>query len=191
MKKWRRKETKVVFETKHFKVREDIVELPSRKLKEWVYWDSVDSVMVIAMTKEKKLVMIRQYRYLVGGEVIEFPSGALHKNENVKDGARRELEEETGFKCGPLVKLGSFYETYGQLNRQIHFFFTKDVVKFKQNLDKGKRGFEDIKVELVDFDKVVELALKNKVVAMGSSLAILLLKEKIDRGEIKLDSVLI
>jgi len=191
MKKWRCKETKVVFETKHFRVREDIVELPSRGLKEWVYWDSVDSVMVIAMTKKKKLVMIRQYRYLVGGEVIEFPSGALHKNENVKDGVRREFEEETGFKCGLLVKLGSFYETYGQLNRQIHPFFTKDVVKFKQNLDKGKRGFEDIKVEFVDFDKVVELALKNKVVAMGSSLAILLLKEKIDRGEIKLDPVLI
>ncbi|MCK5475898.1 MAG: NUDIX domain-containing protein [Candidatus Pacebacteria bacterium] len=98
--------------------------------------------------------------------------------------AKREFEEESGFKCNSLIKLGSFYETYGQLNRQIHILFTNDLIKSRQNLDSGKRGFEDIKVELVDFEKAIKLALENKIVAMGSSLAILLLKEKIEKKEI-------
>jgi len=38
----------------------------------------------------------------------------------------------------------------------------------------------------VDFDQAVKMALKNEIVAMGSALAILLLKEKIERKEIKL-----
>ncbi len=111
-------------------------------------------------------------------------SGGLHDDENIESAAKREFEEESGFKCNSIVKLGSFYETYGQLNRQIHIFFTNDITESKQNLDNGKRGFEDIKVELVDFEKVVKLALENKIVAMGSSLAVLLLKEKIERKEI-------
>ena len=111
-------------------------------------------------------------------------SGGLHDDENIESAAKREFEEESGFKCNSIVKLESFYETYGQLNRQIHIFFTNDITESKQNLDNGKRGFEDIKVELVDFEKVVKLALENKIVAMGSSLAVLLLKEKIERKEI-------
>lgn len=180
MKKWIKEKSNLVFNNKHFKLRKDIVLLPSKKEKELFYWDSFDSAMVLGMTKNKKLIMIKQYRYLVGEDVIEFPSGGLHKNEKPEEGAKREFEEETGYKCNSLVKLGSFYETYGQLNRQIHIFFSKNIVKTSQKLDNGAKGYEDIKVELIDFKKAVDLAVKNKVVAMGSSLAILLLKEKIE-----------
>lgn len=186
MKKWKKKKSELILDTKFFKVRKDTVELPTKKVKEWTYWDSRDSAMVLGMTRDKKLVMIKQYRYLVGDEVIEFPSGGLHENESVEAGARREFEEESGFKCTSLQKLGSFYETYGALNRQIHIFFSKNVSTSRQKLDRGESGFEDIEVKLMDFEKAIQLALENKIVAMGSSLAILLLKEKIEREEIKL-----
>ncbi|MDP7115683.1 MAG: NUDIX hydrolase [Candidatus Woesearchaeota archaeon] len=130
MKKWECKKSERILDTPHFKVRKDVVELPNKEMKEWTYWDSNDSVMVLAMT-DNKLVMIRQYRYLVNDDVIEFPSGGLHDNESMEEGAKREFEEETGYKCGDLT-----------------------------------------------------LAKDNKIVAMGSSLAILLLKEKIGKGEI-------
>ena len=186
MKKWERKKSELILNEKYFKVRKDTVKLPTDEIKEWIYWDSNDSVMVIGMTKNKKLIMVKQYRYLVSNEVIEFPSGEIHNNESIDKAAKREFEEESGFKCDSLVKLGSFYETYGQLNRQIHIFFTNSLIKSKQNLDNGKRGFEDIKVELVNFEEAVKLALENKIVAMGSSLAVLLLKEKIERKEIEI-----
>ena len=184
MKKWKCKKSELILNEKYFKVRKDTVKLPTNTTKEWIYWDSNDSVMIIGMTKNKKLIMIKQYRYLVGDEVVEFPSGGLHDNESIERAAKREFEEESRFKCDSIVKLGSFYETYGQLNRQIHIFFTNNITMSKQNLDNGKNGFEDIKVELVDFEKAVKLALENKIVAMGSSLAVLLLKEKIERKEI-------
>lgn len=139
--------------------------------------------MVVGMTSDRKLVMIKQYRYLVDDEVVEFPSGGVKNGENIENAARREFEEESGYSCEKLIKISSVYETYGQLNRRIHIFFAPEVKKTKQNLDSGDEH-EDIDVELMDFDKVVKLALENKIDAMGSALAILLLKEKIESGEI-------
>jgi ADP-ribose pyrophosphatase len=177
MHKWKRKKSELVLDTEFFKVRKDFVELPDGRNLDWIYWDSTDSAMVVGMTKDKQLVMIRQYRYLVGDEVIEFPSGGLHDGESIEQGARREFKEESGYQCGAsLVKLGSFYETYGKLNRKIHIFFAPDISQSQQNLD----STEDIKVELVDFDEAVNLALENKIVAMGSALAVLLLKQKLE-----------
>ena len=182
--KWKTKKSKLILNTKHFKVRKDLVELPTGKLTEWIYWDSLDSTMVVAITKDRKLVMIKQYRYLVGDEVIEFPAGGLHKDEDSTTGAKREFEEETGYKAKSLIKLGSFYETYGSLNRRIQIFFSPDIIKTKQNQDKGKKGFEDIKTVLINFEEAISLVLRNKIVAMGSSLAILLLQEKVKKREI-------
>lgn len=186
MKKWKCLNSELILDSKYFKVKKDIVELPNGERKEWTYWDSSDSAMVIGLTKDKKLVMIRQYRYMVNDEVIEFPSGYNQAAETIEKGAKREFEEETGYTCGSLIRLGSFYETYGQLNRRIHLFFAKEVKKLKQKIDSGDYVPENIKVVLVDYDKAVKMALENEIVAMGSALAILLLKEKINSKEIKL-----
>jgi ADP-ribose pyrophosphatase len=186
MKKWKKLKSKLVFKDPHFTVREDTVELPTKEIIKWTYWESNDSVLIVGVTKENKFVFVRQHRYLVGGDILEFPAGGINEGENEETAAAREFLEETGYKCSKLVYLGSFYETYGQLNRQIHLFFTKDIVKSSQDLDRGERGFEDIQVELVDFERGVDLALRNKIPDLASSLAILLLREKIDRKEIVL-----
>lgn len=179
MKKWKTISSKIVYDTKYFKVRQDIVELPDKERKEWTYWDSRDSAMVIGMTREKKLIMIRQYRYLVKSEVIEFPSGSLKKDEVAEKAAEREFREETGYEIkSPLSKLGEFYETYGQLNRKIHLFFAKNAVKVKQNFAADEDIKEETEVLLVSFNQALKMAVENKIVAMGSALAILLLKEK-------------
>ena len=125
MPKWKTKKSEIVFNSKYFKVRKDRVLLPTKELKDWIYWDSPDSAMVLGLTEAKRLVMIKQYRYLVGHEVLEFPSGSLNKDESPKAGAVREFQEETGYRCGKLIKLGAFYETYGSLNRKIYIFFSQ------------------------------------------------------------------
>jgi ADP-ribose pyrophosphatase len=186
MKKWKCLNSKIVFDSRFFKVRRDIVQIPNGEKKEWIYWDSPDSAMVLGLTDDKKLVMIRQYRYMVDDVVVEFPSGYNQDAETIESGAKREFEEETGYTCKSLIKLGSFYETYGQLNRKIHLFFGKNVTRLDQKIDSEDYVPEDIDVLLIDFEQAVRMALENKIVAMGSALAILLLKEKFDKNEISL-----
>lgn len=185
MKKWKLKKSELVLTTRSFKVRKDTVELPSKGTFDLVYWDSNDSAMVIGMARDRKLVLTRQYRYLVGGNVIEFPAGGLKDSESPEAGARREMEEETGFRCGRLVPLRAFYETYGHLNRRIHIFFCKELTKTRQRLDLVERN-SSVKVEFVSLDTAVGMALKNELVASASALAIMLLYEKINRKEIRI-----
>ncbi|MFA7169559.1 MAG: hypothetical protein WC178_01765 [Candidatus Paceibacterota bacterium] len=73
MQKWHRLQSKTVYDSEHFRVKKDLVKLPNGEQKEWTYWDSLDSAMVLAMTEDKKLVMIRQYRYMADNEVIQSP----------------------------------------------------------------------------------------------------------------------
>ena len=49
------------------------------------------------LTNSKKLIMISNYRYAVGKNVLEFPAGCLEEDENPAKAALRELEEETGW----------------------------------------------------------------------------------------------
>ena len=182
MEKWKCKKTELILDTPVFKVRKDLVQLPSGKTMDWTYWDSRDSAMIVGITKDKKLILIEQYRYLVGKTVIEFPAGGLNGSENIKVGAKREFREETGYECNFLVKLGSFYETYGQLNRKIHIFFAKVQGKASQKRENPEH--ERTRVKFVTFKEAVNFALTNKFQSTPNAAAILLLKEKINKREI-------
>lgn len=63
-------------------------------------WDLVscaDSVAVLALTKDNRVVCVRQYRPGPGAVLTALPGGLLDTGESVSDAARRELREETGY----------------------------------------------------------------------------------------------
>lgn len=186
MQKWKRLQSETVYDSEYFRVKKDLVRLPNGKQKEWTYWDSRDSAMIICMTEEKKLVMIRQYRYMVDDDVIEFPAGFNEPGETFTESAQREFEEETGYVCGELEELGAFYETFGQLNRRIHIFFARGAGQQQPETNREKDDFENIEVTLISLEDAIKLVSENKIVSMGSSLAILLLQEKLARNDISL-----
>ncbi len=76
----------------------------------WEFTERVNCsgiVVVLAMTQDKKVLLIEQYRIPVGKNVIEFPAGLVndssdHKNETLEDAAKRELLEETGYEAKTL-----------------------------------------------------------------------------------------
>ena len=51
---------------------------------------------------EDKVVLVRQYRYPLGGYVYEFPAGLVEPGEDIADAAVREMYEETGLVFTPI-----------------------------------------------------------------------------------------
>lgn len=52
---------------------------------------------------EDKVVLVRQYRYPLGGYVYEFPAGLVEPGEDIADAAVREMYEETGLVFTPIL----------------------------------------------------------------------------------------
>ena len=89
---------------------------------------------VVPFKDDRTVIMIRQYRHAVGGYIYEIPAGKLQPGEDPRDCAKREVEEEIGYKVGTLEPLVSFLTTPGFTNEIIHIFSGKDLTPGTQNL---------------------------------------------------------
>ncbi|MHC4943700.1 MAG: NUDIX hydrolase [Planctomycetota bacterium] len=91
-----------------FKVRYLWMENPRnrRQLKRLVL-EGVDWVNVVALTRERKAVMVRQYRFGVGKVTTEIPGGTVEPGETSREAAERELREETGYTSRSWRYLGA------------------------------------------------------------------------------------
>lgn len=71
------------------------------------------AVCVSAMNEDGQLLVVRQYRAATGKWLEEIPAGRLEPGEQPLEAARRELEEETGFRARSWVQGPSFYPAVG------------------------------------------------------------------------------
>ena len=69
-------------------------------------------MMVVPLIDDGRVILEHVYRYTIQETVLECPSGGLD-GDTPERGARRELEEETGWVAGRLAPLGSFYGSNG------------------------------------------------------------------------------
>lgn len=67
-----------------------------------------DVTVVVAMTAEQKILMLRQYKHGVEGTVWELPAGFCSENETPLNCGQRELLEETGYKAERWINLGNY-----------------------------------------------------------------------------------
>lgn len=65
---------------------------------EFVYFDCPAWVNVIALTPERDVVLIEQFRHALGKVTLELPGGMVDPGERPEDAIVRELAEETGYR---------------------------------------------------------------------------------------------
>jgi ADP-ribose pyrophosphatase len=117
----------------------------------YTYLESpVDSVTTVALTDRREIVLTRQYRHPIGQIIFDLPGGRALPGEEPADSARRELEEETGFRPGQIVPLGRLTPFPGSLKVVMHLFFATGLTPGDQRLDEG----EELEVHLRPFDAV-------------------------------------
>lgn len=84
-------------------------------------------VVVLALTADGRVPLVRQYRPAVDELVLELPSGHIGDGETPEEAARRELLEETGCEAGELVPLGEFFTEPARMSSRPHAFFANNV----------------------------------------------------------------
>lgn len=77
---------------------------------------------------DARILMVHQYRHAAGGALYEIPAGMPSTREEGWEAcARRELEEETGYRAGPLQYLSRILTTPGFTDEVIHLFAALDL----------------------------------------------------------------
>jgi ADP-ribose diphosphatase len=97
------------------------------------------SVVVLAIFEDESVLLVRQYRYAARQPLWELVAGGIEPGETVRQAARRELIEETGFKARMLRPLFSFFPSPGVLTERMHLVEARGLTQFKARPEPDER----------------------------------------------------
>lgn len=147
---------------------------------EYDYIHHDGAAAVLPVTKDGKILMVRQYRNALDRFTLEIPAGKLDAPDEPKiECAARELEEETGFRSETLEFLMTVNTTVAFCDEQIGVYIAKDLIPSKQHLDAD----ESIDVEEWEVKDLLEMIYTGKMTDAKTIAAILrtLRKREFDR----------
>jgi ADP-ribose pyrophosphatase len=93
---------------------------------------STGVVVIVALTPERRLVLVEQWRVAVHSQVVELPAGlvgdsAAARGEPLATAARRELLEETGYEAEQMVELATGPIAVGLGSEIVTFFHAQGL----------------------------------------------------------------
>lgn len=126
--------TEPIFQGKVISLQVDTVKLPNGETATREIVKHPGAVAVLALHDDRMLV-VEQFRKPLEKCQIEIPAGKLEPGEEPLDAAKRELEEETGFKAGSIRHVCSFYTSPGFANEILHLYVAENLTKGETRLD--------------------------------------------------------
>lgn len=103
------------------------VRLPSGLRQDLAVVDHRGAVCVAPVLADGRILCVRQYRHATGEWLVELPAGRLEADEDPLAAARRELEEETGFRAGRFGPPREFYPAPGFCSERMTLFAAFDL----------------------------------------------------------------
>jgi len=127
LKPWKKIYESTVYKNPYWTYKRDAFELPSGKHGEYHYVHTNGSSMVVPIMGDGTVLLVNQYRYLMGRESVEFPCGSVKDGSTHEETAQKELAEETGYSAGSLIKAGEFNPYNGVTTEMCQVFLAKDL----------------------------------------------------------------
>ena len=123
---------KKIFDGKLLKVYSSYKKLPDGKKGYFEEVEHPGASLVVPFYKNK-IVFIRQFRPVIDKYIWELPAGILECGESPYRCAKREVEEETGYKVNKVKRLGKIYTSPGFCDEVIHIYRAECIALGKHN----------------------------------------------------------
>ena len=143
---------------------------------------------MVAIDREDRVLLVRQWRHATGGPLLEIPAGTLdrHEDGSIEDhagAAARELEEETGSRAGTWRYLGAFWTAPGFTSERMHLYLATDL----RPADGDRLGpDEDERLELfpTPFAEAIAMAERGDLPDAKTLIGLLQVARLRERGEV-------
>jgi len=156
---WKKLSSKIVYKNAWIKVCEDKVIRPDKKKGIYGVIEVNNSVVIVALTKNKEVYLVRQWRYTLNCSTIELPWGGSKKGEKPLTAAKRELKEETGLLANRWISLGYLHDYPGISTERVYIFLAREIVVGKCKPD----GTEELNILKVSFRKACKWSITGKI----------------------------
>lgn len=159
--KWQKLSTRYLVEEKWATLRVDTCKLQTGVVKDdYFVLEYPDWVNAVALTRDNKIIMVRQYRH--AGDIIslEVPGGVIDDGEDPETAVKRELLEETGYSFDHSELIATLYPNPATANNRTYtYLLTGGVKTHGQDLDEH----EILNVEEYTVEEVKEFLKENKI----------------------------
>lgn len=118
--------SKIAFQNSFFQIVQETRVCPERNLDDYYHMVLPMAVMVLAWSKENKLLVCREWRQSVRDWVIGLPGGRVDPGESPEKAARRELQEEAGVEGQQWRSIGVFHPFIGYTPQEIHVWSARN-----------------------------------------------------------------
>ena len=143
---------------------------------------------IVAIDADDRVLLVRQWRTPADQILLEIPAGTLDvdpatgRTEDPDLAARRELEEETGYRAGEWRPLSRFWTAPGFATELMHLYLATDLTPAHPDERLGPDEDEHLRLERLPFEAAVDAALSGRI-SDAKSLVGLLWVDRLRRGE--------
>ncbi len=142
------------------------------------YMERAEAVIIVPVTPEGEIILLRQYRYPVDEWCWEVPAGGTHDtgDDALQDVARKELKEEIGATDAKLEYISWFFSSNSSCDEKCHVFLATEVLC---EAEPDTEAAETIEIHRKPLSEVLRMARAGEMQTGPCALAVLLCEERL------------
>ena len=166
-----------LYDGRIIKLYNDEIRLPDGNKAYREYVKHPGGVCVVPINSAGEVMLVRQYRYVYGKEIIEIPAGKRDAgDEDTLLGAKRELKEELGIEAENFYFLGEIYPTPGYTDEVLYMYAATGLSFGETSPDED----EFIEPEKIHIDTLTDMIMKGEIKDAKTVAAVLKTKRLLD-----------
>jgi ADP-ribose pyrophosphatase len=161
----------VIFKNPWIELYQDKIETRNGNTMDYTWYKASDVVVIVPFLDSDTLIMIRQYRYPLRKVLLEFPAGHIENDEDMKEAAKRELLEETGYLAKEIQYMYTYHPSVSKSRQLVHIFKGEGLMEKESKHDSSE---DIVSVDTVSIIELKDMIRKRKIESAGTLLAYLI-----------------